>query len=211
MLHRALGAGFLRRAEAEPLERTAEVAADLDSARHYLDRALEARDLSSGRSYWSLCLLSGHAHVVSAAVALDPTLEGDLLADAAEELRESLVPLRAGVDDFERALTRAELAGVEARVAVLAVDRGGFARADSLLGLAEVVLTATEFPVQFAEVALQRGRILRLQWSVTAAALDSVAAAKALARARGPIPLGEYPALHRRIAQEEQRLAAGGP
>ena len=188
MLHQALGAGFLRRAEAELVARPVAAVADLDSARYYLDHALEARDLSSGRGYWSLCLLSGHARVVSAAVAFDPTLARDLLADAGVELRESLVPLREGVDDFERALTRAELAGVEARSAALVADRGGFARADSLLRLAEAVLTGTQFPVQFAELAWQRGHILRLQWTVTATAEDSLAAATALARARGPIP-----------------------
>jgi serine/threonine protein kinase len=211
MLHQALGAGFLRRAEIGLGVLPTAAEADLDSARSYLDRAREARDLSDGRGYWALNRWRGRAYEVSALVVRDRVQQHDLLVRAEEELRDSLEPLREGVDDFERALTRADLAGVEAQVAAFAADREGFAPAESLLLQAEVVLTPARFPIQFAELMLQRGRVARLRWTVTAEAVDSVAAVAALAHARGPVPQGEYPALHRRIADEERRLVGARP
>ncbi|MDO9695551.1 MAG: serine/threonine-protein kinase [Candidatus Latescibacteria bacterium] len=208
MLAQALGAAYFRRAEL--LSGTA-VAAELDSALTYFDRAAELCDLGAGRSYWQLYLLRGRVRGVAAASAADGNERRQLLELAAFEIRNSFTPLRDDTDDFERALSQADLAVVTAQLAALDRDRGGFVRADSLLTAAESVLTSARFPVQYAEIALRRGQAGRMRWVSFGDAADSTASVSSLERARAAIPRVEYPALHRQVRVELALLAGRRP
>ncbi|MBK6901038.1 MAG: serine/threonine protein kinase [bacterium] len=204
MLAQALGAAHFRRAEL--LSGTA-AAADLDSALTYFDRAAELCDLGAGRRYWQLYLLRGRVRAAAAASAANASERRHLLELAAFDIRNSFTPLRDDTDDFERALAQADLAVVTAQLAALDQDQGGFVRADSLLMVAEGVLTSARFPVQYAEIALRRGQAGRMRWVSFGDAADSTASVSSLERARAAIPRVEYPALHRQVRVELALLA----
>jgi hypothetical protein len=126
--------------------------------------------------------------------------------EATRALERSLTPLRERLDDFERALSHFDLAGVAAQRAALDGDRAGFARADSLLALDTIFGPGTRYPLQHAERALRLGQIRRLEWAAFGDPNDSTEAMVALLEAHGAVPAMEYPALHRRLFQEERQL-----
>jgi hypothetical protein len=128
----------------------------------------------------------------------------------ADDLRRSLAILSEDADAFEIALSRADLALLEARLAREEGTLSGFAPAESLLVSAERWFASQRFPLQDAETALLRGRFMFLRWEVSADSADSLAAESALERARTSVPRVEYPALHRRVAAQAQRLRASG-
>jgi len=207
MLAEALGAAYLRRAELLP---AAPAVASLDSAQVHLDRAAELRSVTSGRGYWHLHRLRSAMWERRAALAANDAERRRCLLEAGGELELSLAPLREGLDDFERALSRADLAGVTAQLAAIGGGRAGFARADSLLALDTIFGPGTRYPLQRSERALRAGQVRRLAWAAFGDPADSAAAVAAWRPAHEAVPAMEYPALHRRLGQEERQLARGG-
>jgi predicted Ser/Thr protein kinase len=207
MLAEALGAAYLRRAELLPAD---PAVASLDSAQAHLDRAAGLRGVASGRGYWHLHRLRSAMWERRAALAGNDTELRRCLLEAGGELDLSLAPLREGIDDFERALSRADMAGVTAQLAAIGGDRAGFARADSLLALDAIFGPGTRYPLQRSERALRAGQVRRLAWSAFGDPADSAAAIAAWRPAHDAVPAMEYPALHRRLGQEERQLTRAG-
>lgn len=209
-LHRRLGGAFLKRAGCSAMARdAAAVDADLDSARWHLDRAQDFRGALDARSYWSLCLLRGRTQQAAAAAATQPAERRRFLAAGAQDLRRALEPLRQADDAFEIALVKVDLALNEAWSARDEHALAGFSRCDSLLSASEQAFPMAKFPIQHAETALARGRVLVMRWEISADPSDSLAAERALEDARASIALPEYPALHRRVGDCQRSLRAG--
>jgi hypothetical protein len=202
-LAEAIGTAYLRRAELLPADLAI---ASLDSAQVHLDRAADLSSLASGRGYWHLHRTRALLWERRAALAQAGADRRRCLLEATRELERSLTPLRERLDDFERALSHFDLAGVAAQRAALDGDRAGFARADSLLALDTIFGPGTRYPLQHAERALRLGQIRRLEWAAFGDPNDSTEAMVALLEAHGAVPAMEYPALHRRLFQEERQL-----
>jgi hypothetical protein len=203
-LDQALGNGHARRAElfADARDTTA-ARAGLDSARVWLDATLELRRQDAGRSYWRLRCDRAHMWEIAARLAPDAPAHRAHLRQALSELDASRGALRADTDDFEIALTRAEMASVHAELARLDNDAPAFVRADSQLTPASAFLTRERFPVQYAQTQWRRGRLERLRAEITGDAAATAAAAAALNCAREALPRVEWPALQRRVDAEE--------
>jgi tetratricopeptide (TPR) repeat protein/predicted Ser/Thr protein kinase len=181
---------------------------DADTAATYFNDALDLRREDAGRAYWRLRRDRARLDMLQAALAGTPPQKHRRLADALAELDEGVVPLRPDPDDFELALTDADRGGVWTELGALFPAGPGFARADSLLDAAAVVLTEDRFPVQAAELAWRHGRLDRLRAAVTGDAALQAAAVQALNRADSLIPAAEWPVLHRRVEKETAALAA---
>jgi serine/threonine protein kinase len=206
-LAEAFGLAYLRRAELLPAE---PAITSLDSAQVHLDRAADLNSLASGRNYWQLFRTRARLWEQRAELARTGTERRRYLLEATRELERSLTPLRERFDDFERALSRFDLAGVAAQLAAIDGDRAGFARADSLLALDTIFGSGTRYPLQHAERALRFGQIRRLEWAVFGDPNDSTEAMVALLQAHSAVPAMEYPALHRRLSREERQFARRG-
>ncbi len=199
-----LGNGHARRAELLAVARdTAAARAHLDSARVRFDATLELRRQSAGRSYWRLRCDRAHMWEVAAGLAPDEPTRRAHLRRAVDELEASRGGLRAETDDFEIALTQAELASAHADLGYLDGDVSDFARADSLLTSASAVLTRERFPIQYTQTQWRRGRLERQRAEITGDDAAAAASAAALARARETLPRVEWPALQRRVDAEE--------
>jgi hypothetical protein len=140
---------------------------------------------------------------IAARLAPDAPAHRAHLRQALSELDASRGALRADTDDFEIALTRAEMASVHAELARLDNDAPAFVRADSQLTPASAFLTRERFPVQYAQTQWRRGRLERLRAEITGDAAATAAAAAALNCAREALPRVEWPALQRRVDAEE--------
>ena len=204
ILAEALGTAHLRRAELLP---AGLATASLDSAQVHLDRAADLSSLASGRPFWRLHRVRALWWERRAALVQTEAERRRCLLEAIRELESSLTPLRNRFDGFELALSRFDLAGVTAQLSALGGDRTGFARADSLLGLDTIFGPRTRYPLQHAERALRLGQIRRLEWTAFGDPADSAEAMVVLRRAHNAVPVMEFPALHRRLLQEEQRFA----
>ena len=130
------------------------------------------------------------------------------LESAIADLEASMQGLRPKEDDFEIAVSQAMAAGAHAELGAAKRRPAELARADSLLDLASPVLTAQRFPIQCAELELQRARLARCRYEIDRRAQDLSVAHEALQRAGNLVPPAQYPRLQRLVQEEEARLAS---
>jgi hypothetical protein len=202
------GVAFLRRAR---LPAAPAAASDLDSAQAWLDMATAMRTRTSGRGYWNLCRSRSEVYEARAGQARSDRERQLLLRRAMVEMGRSMLPLGEPEDEFEREISRCDLAGLTAQLAASTGDRALFARADSLLAAGALLAHSTHYPLQYAGRELRRAQVFRMRWETFGAAADWALASEALARARGAVPAAEFPSWHRLIDEQMRALAKGRP
>jgi serine/threonine protein kinase len=198
LLH-ALGRGYLQRAEIS--------GASLDSAFACFDSTLQTLEEQAGRGYWRLRCDRAEAWRLAGRRKSGAEAKLQAYGKALEELEESLRPLKPSEDDFEYALSDVFRAEAHLEIGQIRGGTAEFARADSLLGLADTVLTPERFPVQFVELEIQRGKLARLRWERSGKTAYKEEAVQALTRAGNVLSRAEDPHLLGLVDEEMALLS----